>query len=116
MHLPGPGVLTEDNTFPLLTLKSHHWSYEHEWRLILELSDTIGTGHRDGQDQPINLVRVPNSAVRSLYYTERTPTERVDEIRSRIEDPNNRYEDVKLVKLVLSERSYGYEDEDKRQL
>ena len=111
VHLPAPEVLTEDNAHRLLSLKSNHWKYEQEWRLILELSETIGSGNRDRHDQPINLVRVPNSAVKSLYFTERTPTVRVDEIRRRVKDPNNRYGDVNLVKLVLSERQYGHEDE-----
>ena len=114
VHLPAPGVLTEDNAYPLVSLKGRHWEYEQEWRLILELSESIGSSNRDRHDQPINLVRVSNSAVRSVYFTERTPAERVDEIRRRIKDPNNRYGDVNLVKLVLSERQYGYEDEDNR--
>ena len=114
-HLRAPGVLIEDNAYPLLSLKARHWEHEQEWRLIMELSDTIGIGNRDRHDQPINLVRVPNSAVRSVYFTERTPAERVDEIRRRLEDPNNRYEDVALVKLVLSERRYTYENEGELQ-
>ena len=116
MPLPAPDVLTEDNAYSLLSLKAHHWKYEQEWRLILELSETIGNGDRDRHDQPINLVRVPNSAVKSIYFTERTPFERVVEIRRRINEPNNRYEDVNLVKLVLSDRQYAYENEDERQL
>ena len=57
----------------LLSFKSEQWSYESEWRLIVELSDTMGTGSRDSRGLPINLVRVPNEAVISVLHTERTP-------------------------------------------
>lgn len=68
-HLPTPSVLTEDNAYPLLSLKGCHWEYEQEWRLILELSETIGSVSRDRYDQSINPVRVSKSAVKSLYIT-----------------------------------------------
>ena len=43
----GPIVLVspETNLPKLLSVKSDHWSYENEWRLIVELNRTIGTGH-----------------------------------------------------------------------
>ena len=103
-------VLNEENINPLLSYKSDHWSYEEEWRLIVELNETIGTGRKDPHGQPINLLRVPNTAVISVYYTERTPNEIVDEVRKRLGDPNNRYQAVRPTKLVLSETKYGYED------
>ena len=62
-----------------------------QWRLIVELNATIGTGHRDAHDQPINLVRIPNTAVSRVFFTERTPKAAVDEVRKRLEDANNRY-------------------------
>ena len=93
-----------------LSMKSDLWSYEREWRLIVELNDTIGTGQKDGHDQPINLVRVPNRAVVSVHYTERTPTERVEAVRERLAHPNNRYGVTHPTKLVLSPQRYGYEE------
>jgi hypothetical protein len=62
-------VFTEENANALLSFKSDHWSYESEWRLIVELSETIGTGYRDRLGYSINLLRVPNPAVVSVYYT-----------------------------------------------
>ena len=94
----------------LMSYKSTHWSYEDEWRLIVELDETIGTGSRDSRGLPINLVRVPNEAVVSVYHTERTPTDVVEEVRSRLENPNNRYGVQRLTKLVASAEHYGYED------
>ena len=94
----------------LMSLKSDHWSYEKEWRLIVELNDTIGTGLEDRRSLPINLLRVPNEAVVSVYYTERTPLEVVALVRSRLENPNNRYGMNRLTKLVASPERYGYED------
>ena len=94
----------------VMSLKSDHWSYEQEWRLIIELDETIGTGFEDRRGLPINLLRVPNEAVLSVFYTERTPVEVVDLVRSRLENPNNRYGTKGLTKLVASPRRYGYED------
>ena len=84
--------------------------YEDEWRLIIELRRTIGTGQPDQHGQPINLVRIPNSAVVRVLYTERTPPESVKLIRDRLADRNNRYRVDKLVKLIMSSTTYGYEE------
>lgn len=99
----------ESNLPVLLSMKSDHWSYEDEWRLIVELNRTIGTGKSDVLGQPINLVQVPNEAIVSVYYTERTPQDTVTEIRHRLEDRNNRYRAESTRKLILSSTSYGYE-------
>ena len=107
----GPIVLgsPESNLPIFLSMKSAHWAYESEWRLIVEMSSTIGTGVADQHGQPINLVQVPNEAVVSVYYTERTPPESVAVIRGRLADKNNRYRAVSPRKLILSTTSYGYE-------
>ena len=108
----GPAVLSSppSNIAALLSVKSDNWSYEVEWRLIVELSRTIGTGERDQHGHPINLVRVPNEAVVSVHYTERTPNEEVELIRRRLATPNNRYTSKRPIKLVLSSETYGYEE------
>ena len=108
----GPIVLVspESNLPILLSNKSDHWSYEDEWRLIVELNRTVGIGESDQHGQPINLVQVPNEAVVSVYYTERTSRESVKSIRDRLADKNNRYQAEKPRKLVLSSTSYGYEE------
>ena len=111
-HIIGPASLAspESNQPILLSLKSHHWSYEDEWRLIVELNKTIGTGETDQHGQPINLIRVPNEAVVSVYYTERTPNESVELLQDRLADRNNRYGAESPRKLILSTTSYGYEE------
>ena len=110
--LPDPIVLgsPESNLPKLLSVKSSHWRYENEWRLIVELSRTIGTGQTDGRGQPINLVQIPNEAVVSVYYTERTPSDTVKLIEERLADDNNRYRARHAHKLILSSTSYGYEE------
>ena len=94
----------------LLAWKGDYWSYEAEWRLIVELSSTIGTGLHDPLGQPINLVRVPNEAVTEVYYTERTPTETVDTVERRLSDDNNRYGTNAPRKLLMSNVGYVYYD------
>ncbi len=106
---PDSSVHTESNLRELLSVKSDHWAYEEEWRLIVEMSRTIGTGEKDQHEQPINLVRVPNEAVVSVYYTERTEPEAVKLIQDRLADKNNRYRAGKPQKLTLSRNSYSYE-------
>ena len=108
----GPTVLVSpDSNLPvLLSIKSNHWCYENEWRLIVELNRTIGTGATDLRGQPINLVQVPNEAVVSVHYTERTPHESVELIRNRLADNNNRYCAKSPRKLIMSFTSYGYEE------
>ena len=103
-------VSPESNLPKLLSIKSKHWSYENEWRLIVELSGTVGTGKKDRHDQPINLVQVPNEAIVSLYYTDRTPRESVKTIGDRSADKNNRYRAERPRRLIMSSTSYGYEE------
>ena len=92
-------------------MKSNLWKYEKEWRIIIQLRHTIGTGIKDDKGQPINLVRIPNEAVKEVYYTERTPRGTVKEINSRLKNPNNRFGVTHTTKLVMSEKGYGYEEE-----
>ena len=93
-----------------MSYKSAYWEYEQEWRLIVELHETIGTGRRDGRCQPINLLRVPNEAVANVYYTERTPVDAVEKVRERLANANNRYGITAPTKLVMSDSSFGYQD------
>ena len=111
--ITGPIVLVspESNISDLLAQKSNHWEYENEWRLIIELNKTIGTGSKDHHGQPINLVQIPNEAIVCVYYTERTPHDYVDLIRSRLSDNNNRYMADRPIKLTLSSKWYEYEEE-----
>ena len=96
----------------LLALKSYHWKYEAEWRLIIELNKTIDKSCQDRHGYPIRLLSVPNESVVSLYYTERTPIKTVDEISDRLANRNNKYGEIRQIRLVLSRNGYGYEDED----
>ena len=108
----GPGVLAspESNLPIILSQKSDQWSYENEWRLIVKLDATVGTGETDRHGQPVNLVPIPNRAVVSVHYTERTPRESVELIRGRLADRNNRYRADKPRKLTMSSLAYGYEE------
>ena len=99
----------ENNIFVLLCYKSAHWQYEQEWRLIVDLDKTIDTGESDKHGQPINVLRIPNSAVAEVYYTERTSKSTVMEIDKRLASANNRYGVERTTKLILSEQSFGYE-------
>ena len=110
--ITGPIVLgsPESNLPGFLSMKSNHWSYEEEWRLIVELNRTIGTGEKGHHGLPINLVQVPNEAVVSVYFTERTTPGSVKLIRDRLADPNSRYQAENPRKLILSSDSYGYEE------
>ena len=107
----GPAVFSQprSNIPRLLSVKSNHWSHEEEWRLIVELNKTVGTGQTHQHGLPINLVPIPNEAVVEVFYTERTPGQHVELVRSRLADPNNRYQAGSPRKLILSSTSYEYE-------
>lgn len=105
----GYPVLEERNLNGYLSYKNSHWEYEKEWRMIVDLSDTIGTGKMDEQGQPINVVSVPNGAVCRVYYTERTPADAVAKIAERLSDPRNRFNTNEPVKMIQSAEKYGYE-------
>ena len=94
----------------LLSIKSDDWSHEDEWRLIVELNKTIGTGETDQRGLPVNLVQIPNDAVVEVFYTDRTPPNVVQSVRDRLADTNNRYKTGSPRKLMLSTTSYGYEE------
>ena len=99
----------ESNIFALLCHKSSHWEHEKEWRLVVDLDKTIGIGKSDRHGQPINVVSIPNSAVAEVYYTERTAASTVKEIERRLASTNNRYGVKRATKLILSEKTFGYE-------
>jgi len=100
----------ESNPVHIMSCKGDHWEYESEWRLIVELDQTIGTGERDRHDQPVNLLRMPNNAVGIVYYTERTSEKIIREIEKRLLAPNNRYGTQSVTKLFLSEDEFRYEE------
>ena len=99
-------ALNEDNVNALLSLKNQSWQYEQEWRLIVELNQTIGTGDLDQFESPINLLRIPNEAVVEVYFTDRTRTEAVDRIHTRLVNSNNRYGTASPTRLVATSE-YG---------
>ena len=105
-------LLRQNHIYKILLMKSSVWKYEKEWRIVVELNHTIGTGKTDAREQPICLFRIPNEAVKKIYYTERTPSKKVDVIKSRISDANNRYGVCEPVKLVLSGTTYDYVEEE----
>lgn len=108
----GPVVLAEpaSNLPIILSNKSSQWAHEREWRLIVELSKTVGTAERDRHGLPINLLPILNDAVVSIHCTERTPDELVEQVSERLADPNNRYRAHEPRKQFLSSSSYGYEE------
>lgn len=94
----------------IMRVKGDQWAYESEWHLIVELDLTLGTGQKDRHGQPVNLLRVPNSAVGKVYYTERTPPDALEEIDKRLNAPNNRYGAHYATKVVFAEHAYRYEE------
>ena len=101
---------SDENPNIALSLKSDRWQHEAEWRLIVELNETIGTGLSDSRGMSINLLPILNEAVVDVYYTERTPRDAVDVVTARLRNNNNRYGVRLPMKLVMSPDSYGYVD------
>lgn len=105
----GHGIFRDEGTLhAVLLIKARYWEYEHEWRLTLELRNTIGTGENDRRGYSINLCAIPNEAVAEVYFTERTPKSTVDTITDRLRDPSNRFDAGAPRKVVLAPNKYGY--------
>ena len=117
-YIPQPPEITnvivekhpEYNLPFLLYNKSDHWSYEEERRLIVELSRQTDTGKKDAFGHLIHLIRVPNEAVVSVYFTERAKRETVEAIQNRLADRGSRYLAERPRKLIMSYTSYRYEE------
>jgi hypothetical protein len=93
----------------VLLTKANYWKYESEWRLILELKNTVGKGTNDKTGYPINTFPIPNEAVTKVYITERTPKCIRKILETRLGNPSNRFKAVAPQKLVLASSFYGYE-------
>ena len=101
----------QENLHILLRLKGHQWAHENEWRMIVRLDKTIGLGRDDRHQQPINVLPIPNEAVQTVYYTERTPKDKVKLVQKRLEADVNRYS-ANLKMLVMSETQFSYQEKD----
>lgn len=66
-------VQYEYSLHEVLVPKGDNWKYEEEWRLTIELKNTVGTGLYDHSKNSIKLCPIPNEAVTEVYITERTP-------------------------------------------
>ena len=109
--LLGSWEIDETTLIPFLCLKSSDWSYEKEWRLIVDVMKTIKTKEKDKRDFRVNVISIPNIAVKRVYCTERTPTCVVKKIQRHLGDSKNCYGVERVTKLVLSNERYGYEEE-----
>ena len=100
----------ESNLHAVMLTKADYWEYEQEWRLTLELKNTVGTGFDDRTGHSINICPIPNEAVTQVYFTERTPQTTVEKIEARLKKPSNRFRTRAPRRLVLSSGRYGYEE------
>ena len=103
------------NKLPRVMLfKSSHWQHEREWRLILELRNTVGTGKSDRTGFSINLCPIPNEAVVEVIVTERMGYKAEEALAGRLTNGRNRFQSGRPDRLVLApdKYEYGYEDSD----
>ena len=101
-------ILPQSDTFIHLSHKSSHGQYERELGLIVDLGKTSRTRDSDKHGQPINVLRIPNSTVAEVYYTERTFKSTVMESDRRLASANDRYGVERATKLTLSAQAFGY--------
>ena len=94
----------------IMCSKGIPWRYEREWRIVVELKDTIGTGDCDRYGMLVKLLRMPNKAVRSVFYTDRTPPGDVAELRTRLDCAANGYVAARMRRMVLSDEAFAYRE------
>ena len=99
----------EGNLHVILLTKARYWKYEEEWRLTVELKNTIGLGESDNKKYSINIRQIPNEAVTEVYYTERTPQSTVEIIEARLSNSSNRFSVDTAKRVILASNKYGYE-------
>ena len=92
--------------------KGNVWIHENEWRIIVQLEDTIDTGKFDRTMHSINLLSIPNEAVVQLYYTERTDKHLIKKLETRLKNPENRYGTDLAQQLVKHHLEYKYTTSD----
>ena len=102
-----------DLAITIMCCKSTLWKYEQEWRLFVELKDTTEADPMgsDGTSIPVNLVSIPNDGVGTVYFSERTPKDAVEEVENRLASAHNGYVNARLRKAALAEEKFAYEPE-----
>ena len=99
--------LVDNELRSLLLKKSKHWQHEREWRLILDLRNTTGTGQKDENGFPICLCSIPNEAVVEVIITGRSPAGIDTALLDRLMGPYG-FRGWPLERLVLGPDKYGY--------
>jgi len=74
-------------------IKSDHWSYEHEWRVLKPLQDCDRTLHVAGRD--VHLFKYPADAIKSITVGARASDHTVSKIREILKS-NPDFADVSL--------------------
>jgi hypothetical protein len=67
------GALTDMNGYELFTVKSTHWSYEREWRILRPLPDAERVV--SVEPYPVHLFRIPFGAISSVILGARCSVE-----------------------------------------
>ena len=84
----------------LFFVKSDHWSYEREWRLLKNVADA----DKELADREICLFKIPKEAVTSIYIGASCSVELEGKI---IESLNNFGLDVEVRKIVLNPENFA---------
>ena len=94
----------------IMCSKGRPWRYEREWRIVAELKDTIGTENCDRYGMRVRLLRMPNKAVRSVFYTDRTPPKVVADLGTRLGCAASGYVAARVSRMVLADETFEYRE------
>lgn len=87
----------------LFLVKSSHWSYEREWRIVRPLSDAVETIHKS--PYPIALFKMPPAAIKGVIIGARTASKHVAAIRQAI-DFNPELSAIRIRRAVLDKSNF----------
>ena len=97
-------ILSEFSFEDLFLLKSNHWGYENEWRIIKSLSDATKTINAEPHD--IYLFNLPSRAIKRLILGARVP----ERIRLNIENElslNSHLSHITVQQAQLEDRKFA---------
>lgn len=97
------GALADMNGYELFTVKSTHWSYEREWRILRPLPDADRV--ISAEPYPVHLFRIPFGAISAVILGARCSAETASTLsRSLREQPE--LANVKLLQAIPDESQF----------
>lgn len=85
-------------------IKSSHWSYEREWRILRSLTDAVKT--LPGSPYPVHLFPLPLDTITAIIIGARMPQDAENRLRIALRAIVDRRDDIKLMRAIPDESHF----------